>query len=115
MTVCIGALCDNEHVTVLAADEMVTFGPPMNLQTEPPGLKKIVTIASSAALLYSGGVADGEEIYFCSRGEVGSSGYAPGGFPSMAARSSTSRRKRKYHNHGAPNAMSVTAAIRCVQ
>lgn len=110
MTVCIGALCDNEHVTVLAADEMVTFGPPMNLQTEPPGLKKIVTIASSAALLYSGGVADGEEIYFCfcSRGEVGSSGYAPGG-------SSTSRRKRKYHNHGAPNAMSVTAAIRCVQ
>lgn len=62
MTVCIGALCEKGQAAVIAADEMVTFGPPMNLQTEPPGLKKIVEISTSVAILYSGTVPEGEEI-----------------------------------------------------
>lgn len=62
MTVCVGALCDKGKAAVVAADEMVTFGAPMNLQTEPPGLKKIAEITAAVALLYSGTVPDGEEI-----------------------------------------------------
>jgi len=62
MTVCIGALCEKGNAAVVAADEMVTFGPPMSLQTEPPGLKKIIGIRESVGLLYSGNVPDGEEI-----------------------------------------------------
>jgi 20S proteasome alpha/beta subunit len=70
MTVCVGALCENGKAAVVAADEMVTFGPPMNLQTEPVGLKKIVQLGDSAALLYSGSVPDGEEIIGRTRGVV---------------------------------------------
>jgi 20S proteasome alpha/beta subunit len=62
MTVCIGALCEHGKATIVAADEMVTFGAPVNLQTEPPGLKKVVPITKTVALLYSGNVPDGEEI-----------------------------------------------------
>jgi 20S proteasome alpha/beta subunit len=62
MTVCIGALCEGGKAAVLVADEMVTFGPPMSLQTEPPGLKKIVQITDSIALCYAGSVPDGEDI-----------------------------------------------------
>lgn len=62
MTVCIGILCEGGNAAVLAADEMVTFGPPMSLQTEPPGLKKIVQITDSIALCYAGSVPDGEDI-----------------------------------------------------
>jgi 20S proteasome alpha/beta subunit len=39
----------------------------MNLQTEPPGLKKIVEIGGMAVLCYSGSVPDGEEIIRKSR------------------------------------------------
>jgi 20S proteasome alpha/beta subunit len=70
VTVCIGALCEKGKATVVAADEMVTFGPPMSLQTEPPGLKKLVEIASSVALLYSGSVPDGEEIIASARHDI---------------------------------------------
>lgn len=62
MTVCIGALCEKGKAAVVAADEMVTFGQPMNLQTEPPGLRKIIELSASVALLYSGSVPDSEEI-----------------------------------------------------
>ncbi len=62
MTVCVGALCDNGQVVVVAADKMVTFGAPMNLQMEPPVLKKITKINDEAVALFSGSVADAEEI-----------------------------------------------------
>ncbi len=70
MTVCIGALCEKGQAAVVTADEMVTFGPPMSLQTEPPGLKKIVQVSESVALLYSGSVPDGEEIIAATRRHV---------------------------------------------
>ncbi|MGB7747079.1 MAG: hypothetical protein WBN75_07315 [Verrucomicrobiia bacterium] len=62
MTVCIGALCEAGKSVVVAADRMVTFGPPMNLQAEPPTLKKIFKASESCVLLFSGGVSDGEEL-----------------------------------------------------
>lgn len=62
MTVCIGALCENGNSVVVGADKMVTFGTPMNLQTEPPDLKKIVKLTKRSSLLFSGSVPDGEEI-----------------------------------------------------
>jgi hypothetical protein len=34
MTVCIGAICEQGKAVVVAADRMMTFGPPMNLQAE---------------------------------------------------------------------------------
>ncbi len=74
MTVCIGAICkcgDGEDV-VVAADRMMTYGPPMNLESEP-ALKKIVPLTRSAALLFSGMVFDGEEIAGQVRGDVGGS------------------------------------------
>jgi 20S proteasome alpha/beta subunit len=80
MTVCIGALCEKGKAAVVAADEMVTFGPPMTLQTEPPGLKKIAEIAGSVALLYSGNVSDGEEIISSVRPNI-----PAGDRPSVAA------------------------------
>ena len=71
MTVCIGAICENGACTVVAADEMVTFGAPMNLQTEPPGLKKINTLTVESVLLYSGTVPDGEEMVRQTRRQIG--------------------------------------------
>lgn len=62
MTVCIGALCENGASVVVAADRMVTFGPPMNLQAEPPTLRKIFNAGRSCVLLFSGAVSDGEEL-----------------------------------------------------
>jgi len=46
----------------IAADRMVTFGAPMNLQTEPPAVKKITPLNNSTAVLFSGNVPDGEDI-----------------------------------------------------
>ena len=62
MTVCVGAICENGTAAVVAADKMVTFGPPMMLQTEPPTLKKIVKITNESVFLFSGSVPDSEEI-----------------------------------------------------
>jgi 20S proteasome alpha/beta subunit len=63
MTVCIGALCkhDNDQAVVVAADRMVTYGPPMNLQTEP-SLTKILPMTDRCVFLFSGPSFDGEEI-----------------------------------------------------
>lgn len=61
MTVGVGAICENGQVAVVAADRMVTFGVPMNLQTEPP-IKKIVKIIDGVAIVFSGSVPDGETI-----------------------------------------------------
>ncbi len=62
MTVCIGATCERGTTVVVAADKMVTFGAPMNLQTEPRTLHKITKAADHCLLLFSGSVSDGEEI-----------------------------------------------------
>src|SRR6266571_56580 len=62
MTVCVGAICDGGKAAVVAADKMVTFGPPMLLQTEPPVLSKVNKLTEQAVLLFSGAVPDGEAI-----------------------------------------------------
>lgn len=62
MTVGIGAICENGKAAVVAADKMVTFGAPMNLQTEPPSLKKIIELTAKTLLVFSGNTADGEQI-----------------------------------------------------
>lgn len=61
MTVCISAVCENGKSVVVAADRMMTYGPPMLLQTEPP-VKKIEQLTISCVLMFSGSVPDGEEI-----------------------------------------------------
>lgn len=67
MTVGIGAICEKGVSAVVAADKMVTFGSPMNLQTEPPALKKIIELTERVVLVFSGGTADGEEIIAATR------------------------------------------------
>lgn len=74
MTVGIGALCEDGKSIVIAADKMVTFGPPMNLLTEPPGLKKITKLDARCALIFSGSVPDGEEIVAAALRQAGSLG-----------------------------------------
>lgn len=61
MTVCIGAVCDGGQSAVVAADRMVTYGPPMSLQIEPP-IKKIRKLTDGSILLFSGSVPDGEDV-----------------------------------------------------
>jgi ATP-dependent protease HslVU (ClpYQ) peptidase subunit len=62
VTVGIGAICEDGKAAVVAADKMVTFGAPMNLQAEPPTLKKIIQLTERTLLVFSGSTADGEEI-----------------------------------------------------
>ena len=62
VTVCIGAICDDGKTAVVAADKMVTFGPPMMLQTEPSALQKITSVSEECVLLFAGAVPDGEEV-----------------------------------------------------
>jgi 20S proteasome alpha/beta subunit len=62
MTVCIGAICEDGKAAVVAADKMVTFGPPMMLQTEPSVLKKIVSLTPECVILFSGSMPDGEDV-----------------------------------------------------
>lgn len=59
MTVCVGAICDGGKCVVAAADRMMTFGTPMNLQAEG-AVRKIVPLTDRAVLLFSGSVPDGE-------------------------------------------------------
>jgi 20S proteasome alpha/beta subunit len=61
MTVCIGAICDQGKSVVVAADRMMTFGPPMNLQSEG-AVRKIVPLSDSSVMLFSGSVPDGEAL-----------------------------------------------------
>jgi hypothetical protein len=61
MTVCIGAICDNGKSIVVAADRMMTYGPPMNLQVEA-AVRKIIPLSDNAVLLFSGSVPDGEGV-----------------------------------------------------
>jgi Proteasome subunit len=61
VTVCIGAICDNGKSIVVAADRMMTYGPPMNLQVEA-AVRKIIPLSDNAVLLFSGSVPDGEGV-----------------------------------------------------
>jgi Proteasome subunit len=61
MTVCIGAICDDGKSIVVAADRMMTYGPPMNLQVEA-AVRKIIPLSDNAVLLFSGSVPDGEGV-----------------------------------------------------
>jgi 20S proteasome alpha/beta subunit len=61
MTVCIAAICDEGKSIVVAADRMMTFGAPMNLQAEG-AVRKIIKLAENAALLFSGSVPDAESL-----------------------------------------------------
>jgi 20S proteasome alpha/beta subunit len=46
---------------VVAADRMMTYGAPMNLQVEA-AVRKIIPLSDNAVLLFSGSVPDGEGI-----------------------------------------------------
>ena len=61
MTVCIGAICDAGKAIVVAADRMMTFGAPMNLQAEG-AVRKIIPLADNVVLLFSGAVPDAEAL-----------------------------------------------------
>jgi 20S proteasome alpha/beta subunit len=71
VTVCIGATCEGGRAAVVAADRMVTFGPPMMLTTEPPELSKIQQLTDRAVLLFAGSVPDGSAILASSRARIG--------------------------------------------
>jgi 20S proteasome alpha/beta subunit len=61
LTVCISAIADGGAAVVVAADRMMTFGPPMNLQAEG-AVRKIIPLSDSHALLFSGSVPDAEAV-----------------------------------------------------
>jgi 20S proteasome alpha/beta subunit len=61
MTVCIGAVCEGGRAVIVAADRMMTYSAPMSLQVEM-AVKKIVPVTDSCAILFSGGVSDGEDV-----------------------------------------------------
>jgi 20S proteasome alpha/beta subunit len=61
VTVGIGAVCVGGQAAVVAADRMVTYGPPMSLQIEPP-IKKIRKLDDSSVLVFAGSVPDGEDV-----------------------------------------------------
>ena len=77
MTVCVGVICDGGKGAVLAADEMVTFGAPMSLQTEPPAFSKIQFLTNESVCLFSGTVPDGEEIFVNSKAKAAAAGKQP--------------------------------------
>jgi 20S proteasome alpha/beta subunit len=77
MTVCIGAICEDGKSAVVAADKMVTFGPPMNLQTEPPAFEKIKKLTPTCLVAFSGSVPDGEEIVARSQTRLGAAPKQP--------------------------------------
>ena len=61
VTVCIGAICESGGAVIVAADRMMTYGAPMNLQVEG-AVRKIIQLTEHAALLFSGTVPDGEQV-----------------------------------------------------
>ena len=67
MTVCIGAICEGGKSVVVAADRMMTFGAPMNLQAEG-AVRKILPLSDNTVLLFSGSVPDGESLAHGTRG-----------------------------------------------
>jgi 20S proteasome alpha/beta subunit len=93
MTVGIGAICESGISAVVAADKMVTFSAPMNLQTEPPTLKKIIQLTDRTLLIFSGGTADGEEIVTGTRPSIAVDPKQPVGQIAAAVKDSYSKYK----------------------
>jgi len=69
MTVCIGAICEDGHAIVVAADRMMTYGAPLNLQVEMT-VRKIVPVTGTTAVLFSGSVPDGEGVISRTRAKI---------------------------------------------
>jgi 20S proteasome alpha/beta subunit len=85
MTVCIGAICDDGKAIVVAADRMMTYGPPMNLQVEA-AVRKIIPLSDSVVMLFSGSVPDGEAIATGTKAKMAS---GPAKLPQVAAWAAT--------------------------
>jgi len=69
MTVCIGAICNNGKRVIVAADRMMTYGSPMNLQAEG-AVRKINELTDKCVLLFSGSVPDGEAVLTKSKAKI---------------------------------------------
>lgn len=53
MTICIATICDKGACVVVGVDRMFTFGPPLNIEFEPP-LSKIDPLSTACVALASG-------------------------------------------------------------
>lgn len=95
VTVGIGAICENGKAAVVAADKMVTFGAPMNLQTEPAALRKIIELTDTVLLVFSGGTADGEAIVAGARPQIASNPKQPVSQIAEAIKDSFSKHKQR--------------------
>ncbi len=95
MTVGIGAICEDGKAVVVAADKMVTFGAPMNLQTEPPSLRKIIELTDRVLLVFSGGTADGEQIVSGAKPKIPAGANLPVGQVAQAVQESYSQHKQR--------------------
>jgi 20S proteasome alpha/beta subunit len=84
MTVCIGAVCDGGKAVVVAADRMMTYSAPMSLQVEM-AVKKIVPITDSCAILFSGGVSEGEDVIRRTKGKTIGHGHTVSDIAQFAA------------------------------
>jgi hypothetical protein len=70
MTVCIAAICDNGQRIVVAADRMLTFMSPLNLEFETEE-KKIEQLANGCVALASGNTAYATEILQAVKQKIG--------------------------------------------
>jgi 20S proteasome alpha/beta subunit len=95
LTVGIGAICEDGRVAVVSADKMVTFGTPMNLQTEPEALKKITQLTDKTLVVFSGNTADGEEITNGARPAIAVNPNLPVSQIAEALRDSYARHKQR--------------------
>jgi 20S proteasome alpha/beta subunit len=95
VTVCVGAICEQGKTVVVAADKMVTFGPPMNLQTEPASLRKIKKLSDESVLLFSGSVPDGEELISATIARINTSQKQPTAQIAEAAKEAYAELKKK--------------------
>jgi 20S proteasome alpha/beta subunit len=62
MTVAVGAICEGGKYIVVAADKMLVFTSPMNIQFEPPDLCKINPITDTIAIAWAGWIPNNEVI-----------------------------------------------------
>lgn len=70
MTICIAAACDGGKHIVVATDRMVTAGPPLNLEFEPP-LTKIECLGKGCIALAAGSLPFADQIISEAKGKVG--------------------------------------------
>lgn len=53
MTICIAAVCEKGSAIVVAADQMFTLGPPLNVEFEPP-ISKVESVGETCLVMGSG-------------------------------------------------------------